>query len=268
MCLIALAWNAHPQWPLVLAANRDEFHARPTAPLGAWPEDSSEGSVIGGRDLREGGGWLALSATGRLAAVTNVRVPGLATGARSRGALVRGFVTGGESVEGYARRQDAEGTQYGPYNLFVWDGASLAYAGNRPHPHWQSLPPGLHAASNGALGEPWPKLSLLSQRLRAWVAALDDQEPDIAPMLATLAEDRPSPDAELPDTGVGLEIERMLSPPFIRSEGYGTRASSVVLVNRDGRARFFERRFGSNGIHQGDTRLELQLRPQLTGARA
>ena len=98
--------------------------------------------------------------------------------------------------------------------------------------------------------------------------ALDDQEPDIAPLLATLAEDRPPPDAELPDTGVGLEIERMLSPPFIRSEGYGTRASSVVLVNRDGRARFFERRFGPNGTHQGDTRLELQLRPQLTGAHA
>ena len=99
MCLIALAWNAHPQWPLVLAANRDEFHARPTAPLGAWPEDSFKGRVIGGRDLREGGGWLALSAAGRLAAVTNVRVPGLTAGARSRGALVRGFVTGGESVE-------------------------------------------------------------------------------------------------------------------------------------------------------------------------
>jgi uncharacterized protein with NRDE domain len=262
MCLIALAYNTHPQWHLVLAANRDEFHARPTAPLGAWPENK----VVGGRDLREGGGWLALSASGHLAAVTNVRIPGLAAGARSRGALVRGFATGKDSVETYARRLDAEGAQYGPYNLFLWDGASLAYAGNRPRPHWQNLPPGLHAASNGALGEPWPKLSLLKGRLQAWMEGLGEGEPDIAPLLATLAQDRSPPDAELPDTGVGLQMERMLSPPFIRSEGYGTRASSVVLVRRDGRASFFERRFGPSGIHQGDTRLELQLSLPRDGA--
>jgi uncharacterized protein with NRDE domain len=264
MCLIAVACNAHPHWPLVLAANRDEFHARPTAPLARWPD----ADVIGGRDLREGGGWLALSASGRLAAVTNVRVPGLTAGARSRGALVRGFAAGHESTENYARRLDVEGAQYGPYNLFLWDGASLAYAGNRPKPHWQKLPPGLHAASNGALGEPWPKLSLLMSRLGEWMETLGEGEPDIAPLLATLAQDRPPPDAELPDTGVGLELERMLSPPFIRSESYGTRASSVVLVRCDGRASFFERRFGPNGTHQGDTRLELKLNLPVTGAQA
>src|SRR5579863_4923034 len=117
MCLIALAWQAHPQWPLVLAANRDEFHARPSAALARWPD----AEVIGGRDLREGGGWLALSPAGRLAAVTNVRVPGLAAAPRSRGKLVRDFVAGAGSAEEFARGLDAAGSSYGAYNLFLWD---------------------------------------------------------------------------------------------------------------------------------------------------
>lgn len=260
MCLIALAWRCHPRYRLALIANRDELHARPTAPAGPDPEWPD---VYGGRDLQQGGSWLMVSRRGRLAAVTNVRV-GLAgePKPRSRGALVRDFVGGEASADDWLESLRPDAAGYGPFNLVVWDGASLAFAGNHPGYASHAVAPGAHAMSNGAFDAPWPKSTHATQALSRWLAsdaadAAAADEADVAPLLAALADATPAPDAALPDTGVGLELERMLSPPFVRNARYGTRCSTVVLVGEDG-IRFVERRFGPDGQPVGDSDVWLE----------
>jgi uncharacterized protein with NRDE domain len=260
MCLIAFAWNVHPHWPLMLVANRDEYHARPTAGLAPW---TAAPQIIGGRDLRAGGGWLALNrAQGRLAAVTNVREPAAPhADLRSRGALVGGFVQAGECAASFAEHLMADAPSYGPFNLLLWDKSELIYAGNRPSPRWESLTAGVHGLSNGALESHWPKTQRLIEALSGWLPQLPStgklpSAESIEPLLQALADDRAASDAELPDTGVGRETERRLSPPFIRGAAYGTRASSVVLIARSGAVLFVERRFGPNGIELGFDALE------------
>jgi len=256
MCLIAFAWNVHPQWPLVLVANRDEYHARPTAPLSQWAEAPQ---IIGGRDLRAGGGWLALNREqGRLAAVTNFREPAAAqhSDLRSRGALVSSFVKAGECAASFADQLMTEAPSYGPFNLLLWDKAELIYVGNRPSPRWESLAAGVHGLSNGALETHWPKTQRLIDALNDWLPQmlLTENLPSaetFEPLLQALADDGAANDAALPDTGVGIEAERRLSPLFIRGAAYGTRASSVVLITRRGASLFVERRFGPNGIEVG-----------------
>jgi uncharacterized protein with NRDE domain len=245
MCLIAVAWKAHPRFQLALIANRDEFHARPAAPAGFDPEFPD---VYGGRDLQAGGSWLLASTRGRLAAVTNVRVgrnPNAAP--RSRGALVRAFAAGGQSAAGFAAALAPTAAEYGRFNLLLWDGDTLEFASN--HPSFVRLPvtPGLHAMSNGAFDAPWPKSGHATRALAAWLespastGAIDGAT--LAPLFDALADTTPAPDAALPDTGVGLELERALSPPFVSGDRYGTRCSMVVLAGEAGIV-FAERRFG------------------------
>lgn len=256
MCLIAFAWNTHPEFRLALAANRDEFHGRPTAPLQRW---DGAPAVAGGRDLREGGGWLALNDNGRFAAVTNVREPRHDAAPRSRGALVRDYVTGDADAAEYAAAVSAAGDAYGPYNLLLGDGARLLFASNRPRPRWREMPAGVHAVSNGDIDAPWPKMRRLAAALERWLGQQPAAEPDLEPLLRALADEQGAADAELPDTGVGLELERRLAPPFIHGAQYGTRASSVLLIRRDGRALLFERSFGPDKAPLGDRRVELRL---------
>ena len=253
MCLIALAWRCHPRYRLALIANRDELHARPSAPAGPDPEYPD---VYGGRDLQQGGSWLMVSQRGRLAAVTNVRV-GLAADPkpRSRGALVRGFVASELSTGGWLASLHPDAADYGPFNLVVWDGVSFAFAGNHPAYATHAIAPGVHAMSNGAFDAPWPKSTHATQALSSWLESGVDEaldEADVMPLLAALADATPAPDAALPDTGIGLELERMLSPPFVRDARYGTRCSTVVLVGDDG-LRFVERRYGPDGQSVGDS---------------
>jgi len=258
MCLIALAWRVHPRYELALIANRDELHSRPTAAAGYDP-DAPE--VYGGRDLQAGGGWLMASVRGRLAAVTNVRA-GFAAEAlpRSRGALVRDFVSGGDAAEGYCASLGRAAPEYGRFNLLVWDGAELGFASNHPRFETHAVAPGPHAMSNGAFDAPWPKSGHASRALEAWLRSPQaDVEPgpaSLAPLWAALADTAPAPDADLPDTGVGLEWERTLSPAFVRGERYGTRCSSVVLVDAD-RIVFAERRFGPNAAPLGESLVAL-----------
>lgn len=263
MCLIALAWRTHPRYRLVLAANRDEFHARPTLPLDAWRDDPQ---VIGGRDALHGGGWLALRGR-RLAAVTNVRRPGDDTG-RTRGALVAEFVRGASETDPLAAiARDA--MAFRPFNLLAYDGRTLTFATNRAEPRGEArfalhaFEPGVYGVSNGALDAPWPKTQALTARLAAWSAMAasrpgdaTDDAPDLAPLFAALGDTAIAPDASLPDTGIDLELERFLSPAFIRGERYGTRASTVVLI-ADDHARIVERRFGPEGAFEGETDLRL-----------
>lgn len=263
MCLIALAWRVHPHFPLALIANRDEFHARPTA---AASFDPGAPDVYGGRDLQAGGSWLQVSGRGRLAAVTNVRA-GLAgeTAPRSRGALVRDFVRGDDAAASSLQSLSATAPEYGRFNLLAWDGKALAFASNHPRFTTQPVAPGLHAMSNGPFDARWPKSGHAMQALSAWLQARP-ADPDmpaeiaaLAPLFDALADSSPAPDAALPDTGVGLDLERTLSPAFVRGRDYGTRCSSVVLVG-EGSIVFAERRFGPDAAPLGVSIATLPLR--------
>jgi len=263
MCLIAIAWKTRPDLPLALIANRDEFHDRPAA---AAAFDPAAADVYGGRDLVQGGSWLLASSRRRLAAVTNVRAGALPEAAAlSRGWLVRDFVHGDASAEDFARRLADTARDYGRFNLLVWDGDALWFASN--HPGFTAAPvaPGLHAMSNGAFDAKWPKSTAATRTLAGWLetsaglppSSLDDAA--IEPLFAGLRDTRPAPDAALPDTGVGLALERRLSPAFIEDPRYGTRCSSVVLVDRDG-LWFCERRFDADGRVIDTSRQRLDLR--------
>ena len=253
MCLIAVAWRAHPRYELALVANRDEAHARPAAPADFDPEAAD---VFGGRDLLAGGSWLQVSTRGRLAAVTNVRT-GLRDVAapRSRGALVRDFVRGEASARDQLAALKAAAGDYAPFNLLAWDGRELVFASNHPRA-MQAVAPGVHAMSNGAFDAPWPKSGHATRALSAWLAspasrgAIDAAA--VAPLFAALADTTPAPDDCLPETGVGLELERLLSPPFVRGRDYGTRCSSIVLVAGDA-ITFLERRYLCDASIDGES---------------
>lgn len=253
MCLIAFAWRAHPRYRLALTANRDEFHARPTAPAGFDPEHPD---VFGGRDLQAGGSWLLASTRGRLAAVTNVRA-GIApeTAPRSRGALVRGFAQSQSSPTAFIDALQGQAAQYGRFNLLLWAGSSLTFASNHPRFAARPVPPGVHAMSNGAFDAPWPKAMHATRAMQAWLQgdghAQTGDVPSVEPLFRALRDDTPADDALLPDTGVGLQLERTLSPAFVSGDTYGTRCSSVVLVEENGKLLFAEQRYGPGGAGNG-----------------
>jgi uncharacterized protein with NRDE domain len=261
MCLIAVSWRSHPRYRLALIANRDELHARPAAAAGPDPEQPD---VHGGRDLQQGGSWLLVSSRGRLAAVTNVRA-GLSPEAmpRSRGALVHDFAHGQARGEDFLAALEPTAAEYGRFNLLVWDGDSLGFASNHPHFLSHAVQPGLHAMSNGAFDAAWPKSGLAIRALDAWLqdaedVAGDDIDSAVAPLFDALADTTPAPDDALPDTGVGLDLERALSPPFVRGERYGTRCSTVVLMGEDA-ITFVERRYGPNAVVTGQSATTLPL---------
>ena len=258
MCLIALAWNVHPRYPLAMIANRDELHSRPTAAAGHDPDHHD---VFGGRDLVQGGGWLMVSTRGRMAAVTNVRV-GLNPEAAplSRGALVRNFVSGNDSAADYLSSLAATAPDHGRFNLLVWDGKTLSFASNHPNYTTRNIEPGIHAMSNGALDATWPKGTHATQALSTWLDANPDEPANTADLFDALGDTTQAPDALLPDTGVGIELERALSPPFLRGEIYGTRCSTIVLATKD-EITFVERRFGPNAAPAGESAALLGRKP-------
>lgn len=237
MCLIVIGWRVHPDYPLVVAANRDEFYARPSTPIEAWPDTDN---LIAGRDLEAGGTWLGISQSRRFAAVTNVREPGKPGGSLSRGALTRNFLTSSSSPGAYADQLDPE--QYAGFNLLLSDGDSLVYCSNRDSAA-RVLKPGIYGLSNHLLDSPWPKL--LSARSK-FADALP-QLPDTESFFELLADPEIVPDQELPQTGVSLEWERLLSAIFVKSEAYGTRASTVLWQRSDGVFSIKEKTFGPYG---------------------
>ena len=254
MCLIAVAWQAHPRHRLALIANRDEFHGRPALPAARDPQRPD---IHGGRDLQAGGSWLLASTHGRLAAVTNVRAgPQGESAPRSRGALVQGFVESTDSAAEFLDALAPVAAEHGRYNLLAWDGAHLQFASNHPHHVTHAVAPGLHAMSNGAFDARWPKSGHATRALETWLASpvslggIDGAA--LAPLFDALADTTPAPDAALPDTGVGLELERILSPPFVRGARYGTRCSTVVLVDADSII-FVERSFGPEAQPLGES---------------
>lgn len=234
MCLIFLAWRHHAAFPLVVAANRDEFYDRPTAPAAHW-EDAP--GVLAGRDLSGGGTWLGVTRSGRFAALTNHRGGNPATDAPTRGHLVSDFLRSdagsGAYVASLARRPAA----YNGFNLLVGDREGLHWYSNRGG-EARELEPGTYGVSNALLDTPWPKLTRGKGRFEELLARRD---PDPGEMLDLLSDRRPADDESLPDTGIGLERERALSSIFISAGDYGTRSSTVLLVGVDGSIEFHER---------------------------
>lgn len=241
MCLVVFALDAHQRHRLVLAGNRDEAFARPAAPLAEWADAAG---VVAGRDLEAGGTWLGATRDGRWAVLTNVRDPlNPRPHVRSRGALAADFLAGGRSAAAYAERVSGERDLYDGFNLVVGDRESVAVVSTRTDGVTE-LGPGVYGLSNDRLDTPWPKLIRARRRLRA---ALRQEHVDRADLLGLLDDRQPAPDAELPDTGVGLELERALSPVRILTDGYGTRVSTVLTLDRDGGGAISEQTWRADG---------------------
>ncbi|HZN23516.1 MAG TPA: NRDE family protein [Burkholderiales bacterium] len=254
MCLILFAARAHAEYPLIVAANRDESYSRPAAPAGFWDDDPR---VCAGRDLQHGGTWLGLSKEGRFAAITNYRQrPRSARGEHSRGKLTRDFLTGAQLPARYVRDVEHRAAAYTGFSLIVGDLNELWFYSNRGNGP-QRITDGVHGLSNHLLDEPWPKvrggIAALQSLLHAGEAELTQT------LFRVLADRAPAPDHLLPSTGLELERERAVSAAFIPGATYGTRASTVVLVGADGRVVFLERRFGPEGASLGDTELRFEL---------
>jgi uncharacterized protein with NRDE domain len=268
MCLLLLAFNVTPDRPWLLLGNRDEFHGRASAPAQAWTDAPD---VVGGRDLEAGGTWLALHRNGRFAAVTNVRNGQSRRGPRSRGELVAGFVRGTDTPAYYAADIARRSTEYGPFNLIVGDRRSAAGASSALPQSW-GFSRGVHVLSNGPPGAEWPKVRRLRDRFGALLQSVEVDKPvvhdatpsvdaashgwpDDAVLLDLLGDIGTAPDAELPDTGVGVELERRLAPIFIVGAEYGTRASTLAYARGDGSCVLVERGFGPEGVALGEARI-------------
>ncbi|UCF76718.1 MAG: NRDE family protein [Betaproteobacteria bacterium] len=246
MCLMLFAWDAHPDYRLVFAGNRDEAYARPSAPAAFWDD---EPQLFGGRDLEKGGSWLGLTLSGRMAAVTNYRDgPPHRSAPRSRGELVANFLRMDAGARPYLEQIHAAGGQYGGFSLVVGDLARIFYCTNRGD-GFEETPPGVHGLSNHLLDTPWPKVRMGRKRVAALLG--HTQSNLVNGLFEFLADRTVAPDAELPDTGIGLQRERELSPCFIAGERYGTRASTVLLIGRDNEVLFLERTFGPGGAPLG-----------------
>src|SRR5262245_52820704 len=240
MCLIVLALGASPRYPLIVAANRDEQHARATASAAWWREPPH---VLGGRDLEAGGTWLALDRAGRFAAVTNIREPNRPVAPRSRGSLIVDFFADRASAESYSARAAGDGAGFGPFNLFLYDGRELMFASNRAAP--ARLGTGLHSFSNAPAGIEWPK----TVGARAGVERLLSHAAPIEPLFDLLAERDESGSAE----------ERYRRTHFVVGPVYGTRCSTVVLFDAAGRATFVERSFDAAGRPVADVRETFEI---------
>lgn len=254
MCLAAFALNAHPRFPVVIAANRDEFFARAAAPMAWWPQQPD---LLAGRDLSAGGTWFGLNRAGRLALLTNVRDPSRQnTDAPTRGTLVVDWLRSATDAPAFARQLAGN---YNGFNLVTADVARGAW-------HWISnrapapvtLPDGIHALSNAALDTPWPKTTGLRADMARALADAATADDLADRLFAALSDSQPAPDAALPHTGVSLDLERRLSPRFIRIADatvpglatYGTRCSTVLIREAGGRTQVVERSITAEGLSQ------------------
>lgn len=240
MCLIALAWKARPDLPLVIAANRDEWRERAAEPAHWWPDQPR---IFAGRDLQAGGTWMGVTREGRFAAVTNFRDPAdKRSTARSRGGLVTDFLLDRATPREWLASLAPHAREYNGFNLVLGDGDTLWYFGSREG-EAREIPPGVHGLSNHLLDEPWPKV--VRARM-AMDAALREHDPS-ARLFAALSDGDGAPDDALPDTGVGIEWERRLASPLITGGDYGTRCSTVISFASDGGISFEERTRGADG---------------------
>ena len=253
MCLVVFAWRYLPGLQLALAGNRDEFHGRPTAPLGWWDDPP----LLAGRDLSAGGTWLGVDAGARFGVITNFRGASTPAAAPSRGTLIPSFLASNRSPAECLGALAADRDRYAGFSLLVGNKDSLAYFCNRDPAPPRLLLPGVYGLSNSTLDTPWPKLVQSRARL-AGLLERGQRKPE--QLLEVITDRARAPDAELPDTGVGIEIERRLSPAFIVGADYGTRSSTALLLRSDGGGTLLERCFDAGGTPVGSRRFELQPR--------
>ena len=248
MCIAVIAWHSHPDYPLIVASNRDEFYTRSTRPAAWWGQSVS---LLAGRDEEAGGTWLGINRSGRMALVTNVRAPSERNPhAPSRGALVVAALQAGDDIRPWLLATAQRTQAYNGFNLLVGDALPLRtgrrvttprlhYFSNRLNPAPAALAPGIYGLSNGFLDTPWPKVVRSVGAFATRIA----QGVDIEALFGILADRELASDSSLPQTGVPQDWERALSAVQIRANGYGTRASTVITVRRDGVVRFVERSF-------------------------
>lgn len=249
MCVIAFAFKRPGLGQLALLANRDEYYARESAPLEAWPDRPD---ILGGRDLKAGGSWLAISSAGRFATVTNIREGYARPGACSRGLLVRDFVAGEDDALTFAARLAEERDRYAPFNLLFGRTDDLYHFHSRTG-QLTRLTPGVHTLSNATLDTPWFKCERLADSLRTLRGM-----PTEAQAYDWLADTEQAPPERLPNTGIGSALERTLSPVFVNARDYGTRASLLLMVSSRGDITFAERGFGLAGRETGRRRFTLR----------
>ncbi len=244
MCVVAVAWKAHPRWQLIVAGNRDELHARPAQPLARWPGASG---IIAGQDVQAGGTWLGVSEQGRMVVVTNLRGFGdPRSGTASRGDMVRDLLAG----EGrFANPADVLEGDFNPYNLLMVDAAGLRHLSNRPDPLDEPLAPGIYGVSNSPFAKPWPKATLLCGAVKHWAEAGNGMPEALLDVL------RDETEIAAPDPATKDLPEPPFSSLFIRNPVYGTRCSTVVAVDADGNGVITERRFGEDGTRLGAARV-------------
>jgi uncharacterized protein with NRDE domain len=244
MCLIVFSVLEHTDYPIIFAGNRDEFHGRPTERAHFWDDTD----LLAGRDLKAGGTWLGVTRSGRFATVTNFREPGEhRPGARTRGKLVTGFLKGDVDARSYMERIDDRAGDYNGFNLILGDAGGLFYLSNRDG-SLRILEPAVYGLSNGWLDTPWPKV----RRAKAlFEDVLRSRSLAPAPLLELLRDDWRPRDEDLPKTGLEPAVERTASSIFISDPAYGTRASTVVLLDRNGGVTFVERSFGPDGEDLG-----------------
>ncbi|MDQ5988162.1 MAG: hypothetical protein CSYNP_03918 [Syntrophus sp. SKADARSKE-3] len=253
MCLILLAFKVHPSYPLILAANRDEFYSRPTRAAEIWTDHTD---IIGGRDLQEGGTWLGITRQGRFAALTNYRDPRtLKENAPSRGKLVSRFLTDMENPADYLHYLEDCGERYNGFSLLFGTIDSLYYYCNKGS--CKPMSAGIYGLSNAIIDTPWPKVEQGKRGLKA--LTFSEAKPDLDALFGLLTNQSHPHDDELPETGVGIEWERILSPMFITSPIYGTRSSTVVLADDQGRVIFEERTFQGQPFPWTTARFEFTI---------
>jgi len=251
VCLINFHYNEHPTYKLIVAANRDEFYERPTAPADFWSDNPD---IFAGRDLLHMGTWLGVTKSGRFAALTNYRDPlEISIDKQSRGDIVASFLSETVSPEGYLETLKRKKDDYAGFNILVGDFDSLYYFSNK-QAEIKNVSEGTHGLSNQFLNTAWPKVVKGRTKLRDYVLAHDIVDIDV--LFDIISDADVAPDALLPNTGVGLDLERQLSPLFIKTPTYGTRSSSVLLIGHDQSITFVERTF-INGELNGVKRFVL-----------
>jgi uncharacterized protein with NRDE domain len=253
MCLALIAYRSHPRYPLVLAANRDEFHARPAEPLHWWNDGVR---MLAGRDLQAGGSWLGLDASGRMALVTNYRDPSLPRPqGTSRGSLIGEFLGARQSAAEFVRAAASRAGQFSGFNLLVMDQEGLGYVSSHPDPEARMLLPGVYGLSNRRLDTPWPKILRARGQFEQELMSYD---PRPQALMRILSDRTIAVDDSLPNTGIGIEWERLLSSAFIVSDSYGTRCSTIVLMRNDGRVTVEERSHAADGAATVRVRMAYQ----------
>jgi len=257
MCLLVLAWRSHPRYRLVIAANRDEYHARPAAALGPWNDAAG---IVAGRDLTAGGAWFGIDKARRVGIVTNFREFGRRRrSAPSRGGLIPAFLTGSAAPRDYLRALETDAPGYAGFNLLLADRDSLWYASNRADQFARELSPGIYGLSNEFLDTPWPKLVRVRRRFEA---ALDDprfgdRQALAGELFAMLADRETEPPESLPASELSPQWARKLSAPFVLDPGYGTRCSTILTLTDDNTLDISERRFDADGIAAGESEYAL-----------